>query len=992
MRGRRRTFAALRFAALGAVLGGPALGGAAPGHASPRLPLPATRTYTFAADVRAVARDPDGAMWFAARAGLFRYDGLRARALEDVDVPDRPRALLVRGDDLWIGGGGARPLAVRRDEVVTAFVVDPDDPELAVLHLAAGPGASVLLGTTRGLYVWENGRARRPPAFAALPQPVSAALLDAEGRLWVGGPAGLAYARGADAAEVTWVERGAVRALAADETGAVWAVGEFGEGLVRVARDGTRAAPLGREARCFALLADRPAEVLAACDGAVLRFAEGRLADDLPAPPTIDPRLIAIGRDGEGALWIGARESGLWQLDLEPALVTLGKPEGLAHNVVFSVGATPDGARWMVHRNAVSRWAPRADGTAGGIETMPLLPAPRSSLITRDGALLVGDFRAGLHRLAGTRFEAVALPPGRGAEGVRALHEDASGTLWLSLERGGLVERRPDGQVRAHPLPFSERIFAIAEAVGGGLWLGTEGAGLCRLTLQGGPVTCRRAADGLGHDVVSALLPDGDTLWIGTRAGLARLSGESLRAFGAREGLDLGLVGQILPDGADHLWLFTARGIARVDEADVDDVAAGRRATLRPRVFGLAAGMRSEECTAHFTSTAVRAPDGAIWAATLSGVVVFDPARLARVPLPRPRIVEVLVNGRRWRAAELRQDALPVGQGNVQVEYSAPAFSRSHELSFRYRLVGQDADWVEAGARTTASYTNLDPGAYVFEVAVVTPEGERRDELRFRLAPPFHRTWYFLAGCALGALASIAGAFRLHGWVLRARYAAVLEERRRIARDLHDTLEQSFVGIRLQLEAAAGDATDARPAAPHVARAAALVDETMAEVRASIRALRAPGLTGPDLATALSTNVAQMLAGTTIALSSRTEGTPYRLPAEIERHVLRIAQEAVTNALKHARPTRIELAFSFLPEAMSVVVRDDGPGPGPGPGPEGEAPPGRFGLQGMRERATLIGATLSIGKGAAGGTEVALRVPRRAPDAPRARRPDSIGP
>jgi signal transduction histidine kinase len=207
----------------------------------------------------------------------------------------------------------------------------------------------------------------------------------------------------------------------------------------------------------------------------------------------------------------------------------------------------------------------------------------------------------------------------------------------------------------------------------------------------------------------------------------------------------------------------------------------------------------------------------------------------------------------------------------------------------------------------------------------------------------------------------------------RQQYQAVLNERTRVGRELHDTLEQGLTGIALQLEAVSASlkaSPDGAQRSLDVARQ--MLRYSIEETRRSVMDLRSQALESRDLAGALTDLVRQMTVGTAVITDVRVEGSPQRLDAALEHHLLRIGLEALTNALKHSGARRIEIVLRFHPDATTLVVTDDGRGLGH----DAHDMPGcHFGLLGIRERADKIGAALHIDTATGSGTRLSVSVP-----------------
>jgi signal transduction histidine kinase len=218
---------------------------------------------------------------------------------------------------------------------------------------------------------------------------------------------------------------------------------------------------------------------------------------------------------------------------------------------------------------------------------------------------------------------------------------------------------------------------------------------------------------------------------------------------------------------------------------------------------------------------------------------------------------------------------------------------------------------------------------------------------------------------------------RANGRRKRLQYQAVLDERMRVGRELHDTLEQGLSGIALQLEAVSATlqtSPDRAHQSLDVARQ--MLRYSLEETRRSVMDLRSQALESRDLAGALSDLARQMTIGTRASALVRVEGTLTRLDASHEHHLLRIGLEALTNALKHSGAGRIEILLRFLPDATTLIVQDNGCGLGHA---ADNLSSHHFGLQGIRERVDKLGGILSIDSTPGAGTCLSVTVPVRLP-------------
>ncbi len=377
----------------------------------------------------------------------------------------------------------------------------------------------------------------------------------------------------------------------------------------------------------------------------------------------------------------------------------------------------------------------------------------------------------------------------------------------------------------------------------------------------------------------------------------------------------------------------------------------------------------------------VRGGDGRIWASTLAGTVWIDPARISFNRNPPPVAIGSLVaEGRRYRdPMSLR---LPAGTSDLVISYAALSLAIPERVQMRYRLEGHDAGWVDPGRRRQAFYTNLAPGNYRFRVIAANEDGvwnRQGASLDFTIPPTFLQSIWFKLLCAL-ALGGLGwAAYKLHVQRLKTRlqtnFDVRIAERERIARELHDTLLQSFQGVVLFFQSLADRIPPDSALRTPIEKGLDHADAALAEGRDRVRELRSEAGQN-DLAQALRDAVAEMVTGETPRFRLIVEGTPRPLYPLVSEEVLRIAQEAVRNAIQHAGASTIEVALTYAGKDLRLIVQDDGVGIPESVLASGSRD-GHYGIVGMRERAEQIGGRFSLASRTGAGTEMLLTVPAR---------------
>jgi signal transduction histidine kinase len=320
---------------------------------------------------------------------------------------------------------------------------------------------------------------------------------------------------------------------------------------------------------------------------------------------------------------------------------------------------------------------------------------------------------------------------------------------------------------------------------------------------------------------------------------------------------------------------------------------------------------------------------------------------------------------------------LPPGQGKLNVEYGAIQFRSQERVRFRYQLEGFDSGWTETRARRV-SYTNIPAGRYQFRVLafdIAQPGATSQASVSFNWRPHFYHTWWFYLLC-IGCLAGAVWSFyRARMRQAQARFEAVLGERNRLAREMHDTLIQGCSAVSALLEALASMSRE------QTAAAGSLLDCARTQIRAitdeareAVWNLHRGGRS--EISRLVDQMARQACAASQVPVRFETSGKPVVLDPMIEHDIVMVAREAVYNAIRHAHPREVALSMHFQSGRIRLSVQDDGCGFDPG-----EVLPrtdGHFGLIGMRERTERLGGRFAVHSAPGKGTELCMDVPVRA--------------
>ncbi|MGH9939854.1 MAG: sensor histidine kinase [Blastocatellia bacterium] len=946
-----------------------------------------------------ITQTRDGYLWFTTLDGLVRYDGVRFTVFNKNNSSglnsNRLTCLYEDAEGaLWIGAEDSGVIRYARG-VFTTFTTKDGLPDNQVIGIQPDDAGGLQIVTLGGFAFWRRNRIEPDPDKT---------------------------------------DRYKVRRYFAP-SGAIWTLDQTGLSRFKDGRT-TLYPPLIKpnEIHIASFYEDRQGNLWLGAttttifkikDGAVTRYSE---RDGLP----VEARLEAIYEDRNGAIWIGTVGRGLIHLK-DGRITVYTKQDGLSHNDVRDVFEDREGNIWVGTNgggvNRLRRQFITTYSTQNGLYDDNVYPIYQD----RAGAVWVGA-GGSLSRFAdgkiinytekdvlGHRFNVQSLcedSEGRiwaGSYGglgwlkdgkftvapdifpsgaVYAIHEDRGGNLWIGAQNG-LVKFKDGARnvyTTAHGLPGND-VKVIHEDRQGNLWIGTYG-GLARLT--DGKFTSFTEQNGLASNRVRCIYEDADgTFWIGTYdGGLSRLKDGGFTNYTEKNGLYNNGVFQILEDARGVFWMSCNKGIYRVSRRQLNDYADGKISAIICAAYGKQDGMLSSECNGGRQPGGIAARDGKLWFPTQGGVVVIDPDAAPRNPLPPPVKIESVVLDK--SAVDFRdQVRVTPDQKYLEISYTGLSFIKSEQTQFKYKLVGQDADWNDAGTRRVAYYSYLPPGSYTFTVTAANSDGVWNTDgasLRIVVAPPFWRTWWFLSLTSLTLAGAVFLAYRRRVAHLQEARAAqeafsrqLLDsqerERQRIAAELHDSLGQSLLIIKNRAFLALGAIEDREVAKEQLEEISTATSHAIEEVREIAYNLRPYQIDRFGLTRTLRAIFTNASGASGVNFSAEVEPIDGLFPSATETGIYRIVQESVNNIIKHSRATDAKLAIHRNGQEVQLVIQDNGQGFVKSSGPlwpvranTGELGRGGFGLLGMAERVRLMGGAYSMDSAPGKGMTITIKL------------------
>ena len=592
--------------------------------------------------------------------------------------------------------------------------------------------------------------------------------------------------------------------------------------------------------------------------------------------------------------------------------------------------------------------------------------------------------REGIWRMSGSTFTWFPLPPAAVPDFIYDMMPSVpDGGLWVKLGDVGFVHFN-QGIWNLHAWPQGAPIqggtfrygpSASYQDSSGRFWLGYTSGQI--YVLKDGQATAYTEKDGLNLGRIKVIRGGGGHIWVGGELGLALFSKGRFHRVQLADAQPLGAVGGIIETSTHGLWLSAMNGIVDIPTEEIDRLAIDPDRPVRSRRFDFQDGLPGSPQMTFTNSTAVRTGDGHLWFATANDLAWIDPDHIAKNSLPPPvSIVSVTsTNGQRETSNPLTFSA---GTHSLEIDYAGLSLSIPERVQFRYKLDGIDADWQDVGTRRQAFYSNLGPGPYHFWVTACNNDGVWNTTgafVDFSIAPAYYQTLWFRSVCVIALAILLWALYQLRLQRLAHQFNLALEarvdERTRIARDLHDTLLQSFQGLMLRLQVV-NDLMPPGEAKQQLDKTLERADQAMAEGRSAVYDLRSSTMVVNNLAEAVRA-LGEELATEETAFRLVVEGPARELHPIIRDELYRIAREALRNASSHARAHHIETEITYGDRAFRLRIRDDGAGIPEDVMKEGRR--GHYGLTGMRERARQIGGKLEIWSGARAGTEIELNIP-----------------
>ena len=924
--------------------------------------------------VQAIRQSQDGYLWIGTTGGVVRFDG--SRFVHPLQPPHRTTIsasstftiLAAHDSSLWMGTEGEGLLHFKDGDFRTYTAADGLTDSF-VRSVIEDSDRRIWAGTDNGLFRIVQDKVEPVNTSPYSPLAVHAIFEDREHRIWVGGSQLLAFTpQGLKRYKLPGAfSESRVKSICQTRDGTVW-VGTV-DGLNRLVGDRFQSFPeITGTVRTLTETADGTLWIGTIGHG-LFTYRNGTLTKMSLQGLLPSKTVLSVFEDDTRQVWIGTQD-GLVRLSRTPVNVT--PLPGGSDPDYQTLSYDPDGTIWAV---ASSVYAIR-NGVAHpykfpGIPNLPI----RNVFRDRSGALWIGTDGSGAYRLTpsgAVRYSA----PGRLVNNfVRGFMQAHDGTMWIATDEG--VSRISQEHVQNFRVSdglayFSTR--ALMEDRENGVWIGTD-HGLSHW--RDGAFLHDAVTEGLRHEKVWSILEDRDgNLWFGTRDhGLFRYSSGKLTQYTTAQGLASNSIYQILEDRQGELWLSGPNTISSFRPGKLEGASA-QPSFLGVTVYDMPYGADGAQIYGGRQPSGCVGRDGEVWFPSNKGAVHVRPEPSRGYAAPRILVTGAVSDGRDYAVdAPLH---LPANASRLQIAFSPLMLRPQEGIRFRYRLENFDQGWTYAGANREATYTNLPAGRYSFHIVafeVTHPERTSEASLSITKRQYFYFTWWFRSLCLLLLSFIVWGIYRSRIRIVRVRFKAVLEERSRLAREMHDTVIQGCTSISALLEAVSSLQRE------NYALQESLLDHARTQVRTTIDEARQAvwNLRHDD-------EPMQDLAGSIEAIADHTRrefsarvecsstGRPSPIPGTIARELLMVVREAVYNAGRHGRPRCITITLAYNHNEILLTIADDGIGFNPlALETDGSA---HYGIAGMRERMERIHGRVEFRSKEGEGTTVLVRLGR----------------
>ena len=929
--------------------------------------------------IQAIAQTADGYLWLGTSRGLSRFDGYHFSNFYRTNTHflsvDNIVSLCPANDgSLWVGTDGGGLVQVQKNGQFRSLGAPQGLTNEFIRALHQDARGDLWVGTDHGLFRLRDNRLSRVDAGPMFPNiSVRAFYEDHRGRLWVAGFGLFLYngrtlqkrdLPGGTAANT-------VSALQESSDGIIWLGTEAGLRQLTIGDDGKPTVSLASRVYASSFLADQNRMWIGTTGAGLLEWTAGRLRSYKHRHTVPNPIVSALFKDRQNNIWVGTH-TGLLRLG-EKAALAVREERGPSDQNVSSVYQSSDGANWIIDITG-RLW--RQLGDRSQLVRLPIKNVDvrvRTVYQDRQGGIWIGTEGQGVIEMSHGHFKTYTAKNGLRSDFIRTFCEDQLGNIWIGTSSG--ISRWDGHRFRNYYLNDGLVYFSVtslARDSNGDIWVGTSN-GLSQIHRS--EIVPNPRLGILRHKKILSIA-DGQNgeLWLGTDGdGLIRVKRGQATVVHSRSNLP-DTIFQVLGDGVGNLWLLTPVGVFRTTLDELDSVADGKSDAFTATSYETIGSIDLRPTMDEGTLAGCLTRQRELLFPNLRSLIHIRPSGTYNAISPPPLHIESVVGDNRPIPVG-HAVHVPPGRGQLDIQYSAIDFEAPERLRFKYKLEGFDTSWTDSWSRRIAYYTNLPPGHYNFRVLSYdrsAPSKISQASLSITLEPHYYQsTWFYLTGM-LSSMVLLWFSMRLYAQQTKSRFAILLAERTRMAREMHDTVVQGCVGVATLLDAVSVMPKEqSAVVADLIDRARAESKATLDQARQAIWELRDPSLFR-DFGAAVTNLARQVTIGTGLEVETDVQATIGKFEERTAHNLFFVANEALRNAIKHSGAKHVQLRLCLASSEVCLEIRDDGCGFEP---KLAFASFGHYGLLGMRERLQCLGGNLTLESRPGNGTTVKAIMP-----------------
>ncbi len=707
-----------------------------------------------------------GYLWIGTFNGIFRFDGITFTSFNKNNTPTISNNSITTiieenvNGRIWAGSNGGGIYLVNKTEV-KAINETHGLSSNVIKRLYKGRDGTIYIGTGNGLTIFKDSVFTQYTTFGTGSDSsnnvaVTAIYEDINNRILLGTNIGLYELTETGILPISLqaisIDNMEVLSITADANNTIY-LATYGSGIIKMNGDSFERMPLPNNInKVSQLYFDSNKALWISHQNGVLRYYKDNFSALPTAPDSFEDAVEEVIEDREGSIWITRYNGGIERLR-DGLFLNYTTYEGLSENITHCIYEDKDSSMWIATSKGVNHFK-NGNFKYYGKDTGHLNGnLVRHIIRDRNGTLWLATYN-GLTSIKNNKVRHYTSTDGLPSNLIRYLYEDSHGNLWIGTRNGLSVYKNGTFVNYNSSNGLSNNfIMSIIEPNPGEIWIATSGGGIS--IFKDDTFATLTTEQGLPSNVIFRMYKDADgVIWLATNNGLSRYDGSFFSDFRTDNGFLTSAIFQVVEDETNHLWITSDFGIIKIDKKELNQyVTNSDSIKIKEINYKQVDGLKRSECTA--AASSIRASDGRLWFATLGGIAIVNIYDTLVNNVKPPVWVEHFnVDQTKYVSTLNAAIEIPAGSKSFEIKYTGLSLRVPQKVKFKYQLEGYDQEWVEAGSRRIAYYTNLSPGSYKFKVKATNNDGIWSDdtaEIQFYILPHFYQTsqFYIIASCII---------------------------------------------------------------------------------------------------------------------------------------------------------------------------------------------------------------------------------------------------